>query len=45
MAPVRKDRALPLAIREEEYEFVDPRPEEMKHVNSKPQSAPRYISS
>ena len=22
-----------LAIREDEYEFVDPRPEEMKHVN------------
>merc|ERR1711953_658131 len=29
---VRKDKATSLSIREEEYEFVDPRPEEMKHV-------------
>ena len=42
---MRKDKAMSLSIREEEYEFVDPRPEEMKHVNSKPQSVPRYISS
>ena len=30
---MRKDKALPMAIREEGYEFDDPRPEEMKHVN------------
>lgn len=28
----RRDREDGLAVREDEYEFVDPRPDEMKHV-------------
>ena len=30
---MQRDKMMSLSIREEEYEFVDPRPEEMKHVN------------
>ena len=29
---MRRDKEFGLAIKEDEYEFVDPRPEEMKHV-------------
>ena len=34
---------MPLAIREDGYEFVDPRPEEMKHVNMKQTSLSPYL--
>ena len=42
---MRKDKVMALAIREDEYEFVDPRPEEMKHVNIKHHSVPDILET